>query len=67
MKSILFILLFVHSFMFVDHVRLVPRGSAFSSADQRDGSNEVVRTSMQAENPTLKIHFFSVAQFLLCL
>ena len=45
-KSISFIHLFIHSFMFVDHVRLVPRGSAFSSADQRDGSNEVVRTSI---------------------
>ena len=51
---------FIHSFMFVDHVRLVPRGSAFSSPDQGNGSNEVVRTSMWAGNPTLKRHFLSV-------
>ena len=56
----LFIFFFIHSFMFVDHVRLVPRGSAFSSPDQGNGSNEVVRTSMWAGNPTLKRHFLSV-------
>ena len=56
----LFIFFFIHSFMFVDHVRLVPRGSAFSSPDQGNGSNEVVRTSMWAGNPSLKRHFLSV-------